>query len=111
MLRDVAAGSRLLDEEIFGPVAPITTFSDDGVAVALANDVPYGLAAYVFTQSVDRAFAATDALQTGMVGVNTGVISSVSVPFGGVKHSGFGREGGRAGIEEFLDTKYVALAA
>jgi len=110
VLADVPADARLLREEIFGPVAPVVTFSDDEQAIAAANDTEYGLAAYVFTQDVDRAFDAIERLDVGMVGFNQGIVSNAGAPFGGIKHSGFGREGGPEGLREYLDTKYVALA-
>jgi succinate-semialdehyde dehydrogenase/glutarate-semialdehyde dehydrogenase len=109
VLADVPADARLLGEEIFGPVAPVTTFASDDEAIAAANDTEYGLAAYVFTQDVDRAFHAIERLQVGMVGFNQGIVSNAGAPFGGVKHSGFGREGGAEGLQEYLETKYVAI--
>ncbi|HXE46294.1 MAG TPA: NAD-dependent succinate-semialdehyde dehydrogenase [Conexibacter sp.] len=110
VLADVPADARLLREEIFGPVAPITTFADEAEAVAAANDTEYGLAAYVFTQDVDRAFRVIEALDTGMIGFNQGIVSNAGAPFGGVKQSGFGREGGPEGLQEYLETKYVAMS-
>ena len=109
VLSEVPGDARLLAEEIFGPVAPIATFATDDEALAAANRTEYGLVAYFYTQSLDRAFRVMEGLQTGMVGVNQGIVSNASAPFGGVKQSGFGREGGREGIEEYLETKYVAL--
>jgi len=109
VLSEVTADARLLREEIFGPVAPIATFTTDEEAVAAANDTEFGLVAYFYTRDLDRAFRVMEGLQTGMVGVNQGIVSNASAPFGGVKQSGFGREGGREGIEEYLETKYVAL--
>jgi len=111
VLTDVPPDARLLHEEIFGPVAPVTTFSDDAEAIAVANDTEYGLVAYVFTQDVDRAFQAIEQLDVGMVGLNQGVVSSAGAPFGGVKQSGIGREGGPEGLHEYLETKYVAMDA
>jgi succinate-semialdehyde dehydrogenase/glutarate-semialdehyde dehydrogenase len=110
VLADVPRGSRVLEEEIFGPVAPIQTFKTEDEAVAAANDTEYGLVAYVFTQDVDRALRVGERLETGMLGLNQGIVSNPAAPFGGVKHSGFGREGGREGIEEYLSTKYFAIA-
>ncbi|MFC5998424.1 NAD-dependent succinate-semialdehyde dehydrogenase [Quadrisphaera sp. GCM10027208] len=110
VLGDVPAGARILAEEVFGPVAPVTTFRTDDEAVAAANDTPYGLVAYVFTRDLDRALRVAERLQTGMVGLNTGVVSNPAAPFGGVKASGFGREGGFEGIEEYLETKYVGIS-
>ena len=110
VLTDVPASSRLLSEEIFGPVAPITTFSTQDEAVRLANSTEYGLVAYVFTENTARTIRVAEALEFGMVGINQGVVSNPAAPFGGVKQSGFGREGGFEGIEEYLETKYVGLA-
>lgn len=109
VLADVPADARILKEEIFGPVAPITGFDTEDEGVAAANNTEYGLAAYVYTQSLDRALRVADGIESGMVGINRGVISDAAAPFGGVKESGFGREGGSEGIEEYLDTKYIAL--
>jgi succinate-semialdehyde dehydrogenase/glutarate-semialdehyde dehydrogenase len=110
VLGNVPPGSRVLEEEIFGPVAPVQTFATEDEAVAAANDTEYGLVAYVFTQDVDRALRVGERLETGMLGLNQGIVSNPAAPFGGVKHSGFGREGGREGIEEYLSTKYFAIA-
>jgi succinate-semialdehyde dehydrogenase/glutarate-semialdehyde dehydrogenase len=101
--------ARLLDEEIFGPVAPVKGFASEDEAIAAANDTEYGLVAYVFTQDITRAFRVIERLETGMVGFNQGMVSNAGAPFGGVKQSGFGREGGPEGIEEYLETKYVAM--
>lgn len=109
VLADVPADARILKEEIFGPVAPITGFDTEEEGVAAANSTEYGLAAYVYTQSLDRALRVAEGIESGMVGVNRGVISDAAAPFGGIKESGFGREGGSEGIEEYLDTKYIAL--
>lgn len=111
VLADLPAGSRILKEEVFGPVAPIIGFDTEDEGVAAANDTVYGLAAYIYTQSLDRALRVAEAIEAGMVGVNRGVISDPAAPFGGVKESGFGREGGSEGIEEYLDTKYIALTS
>ena len=111
VLTDVPAGTRLLREEIFGPVAPIVTFRTEREAIDAANDTEYGLVAYVFTRDVDRALRLVEALETGMVGLNQGLVSNAAAPFGGVKQSGFGREGGREGVEEYLSTRYVAIRA
>jgi succinate-semialdehyde dehydrogenase/glutarate-semialdehyde dehydrogenase len=110
VLGDVPAGSRLLKEEIFGPVAPVIGFDDEDAAIAAANDTEFGLVAYVYTSDVKRAFRVCEKLETGMIGLNQGLVSNPAAPFGGVKASGFGREGGREGIEEYLDIKYVAMA-
>jgi succinate-semialdehyde dehydrogenase/glutarate-semialdehyde dehydrogenase len=109
VLTDVPQEARLLREEIFGPVAPVATFSTDEQAIAAANRTEYGLVAYLYTRDLDRAFRVSEALESGMVGVNQGVVSNPAAPFGGVKQSGFGREGGFEGIGEYLETKYVAL--
>ncbi|WP_432565627.1 NAD-dependent succinate-semialdehyde dehydrogenase [Kineococcus sp. SYSU DK003] len=107
VVADVPAGSRLLTEETFGPVAPVVVFDTEEQGVAMANDTEYGLIGYAFTQHLDRAMRVAEALETGMVGLNAGVVSNAAAPFGGVKASGFGREGGTEGIEEYLETKYV----
>ncbi|UYF95098.1 NAD-dependent succinate-semialdehyde dehydrogenase [Rhodococcus aetherivorans] len=109
VLDEVPADARLLREEIFGPVAAITVFDTEDEAIAAANATEYGLAAYFYTRDLDRAMRVASALKTGMVGVNRGIISDVAAPFGGVKESGFGREGAAEGIEEYLDTKYIAV--
>ena len=108
VLIDVPPNARILKEEVFGPVAPIVGFDTEEQGVAAANDTEYGLAAYVFTKSLDRALRVAEGVNAGMVGVNRGVISDPAAPFGGVKESGFGREGGFEGIEEYLDIKYIA---
>ena len=110
VLVDVPTSARLQQEEIFGPVAPITTFTTDAEAIAMANDTEFGLVAYLFTTDLNRALRTSEALEYGMVGVNQGIVSNPAAPFGGVKHSGFGREGGFEGIEEYLETKYVGIA-
>ncbi|MBB3749811.1 succinate-semialdehyde dehydrogenase/glutarate-semialdehyde dehydrogenase [Mycolicibacterium sp. BK634] len=109
VLTDVPPNARILTEEVFGPVAPIIGFDTEEDGVAAANNTEYGLASYVYTESLDRALRVAEAIESGMVGVNRGVISDPAAPFGGVKESGFGREGGYEGIEEYLDTKYIAL--
>jgi len=109
VLAGVPDQARLLGEEIFGPVAPIATFSSEEQALAAANRTEYGLVAYVYTRDLSRAFRVCEAIETGMIGVNQGVVSNPAAPFGGVKQSGFGREGGFEGIGEYLETKYVAL--
>ena len=110
VLVDVPAAARVFREEIFGPVAPIATFRDEDEVIARANDTEYGLVAYVFTRDHARVLRVSEALEFGMVGINTGIVSNPAAPFGGVKHSGFGREGGFEGIEEYLETKYVGSA-
>ncbi|WP_417556046.1 NAD-dependent succinate-semialdehyde dehydrogenase [Microbacterium sp.] len=109
VLTDVAAGSEILVEEIFGPVLAISRFSDESEAVRLANDTEYGLVGYVFTEDLARGHRMIDALETGMMGLNVGVVSNAAAPFGGVKQSGIGREGGLEGIHEYLSTKYTLL--
>ncbi|MDQ1377727.1 MAG: succinate-semialdehyde dehydrogenase / glutarate-semialdehyde dehydrogenase [Acidimicrobiaceae bacterium] len=109
VLVDVAPDARLLREEIFGPVAPIVTFEDEDDAVAQANDTEFGLVSYLFTSSLERALRVSEALETGMVGLNQGLVSNPAAPFGGVKHSGYGREGGHEGINEYVEVKYLAV--
>jgi succinate-semialdehyde dehydrogenase/glutarate-semialdehyde dehydrogenase len=111
VLAGVTDDARLLREEIFGPVAPVKTFRTDEEAVAAANASEYGLVAYVFTNDIRRALHVAEALEVGMLGLNKGLVSNPAAPFGGVKESGFGREGGREGIEEYLSVKYVAVEA
>jgi succinate-semialdehyde dehydrogenase/glutarate-semialdehyde dehydrogenase len=110
VLTGVPADAELVREEIFGPVAPITVFSDEDEVLTAANDTEYGLVAYAFTADLARAIRVSEALEFGMIGVNTGLVSNPAAPFGGVKQSGFGREGGPEGIEEYLETKYVGIA-
>jgi succinate-semialdehyde dehydrogenase / glutarate-semialdehyde dehydrogenase len=110
VLANVPTDARALREEIFGPVAPVTTFSTEEQAVSAANATEYGLVAYLYTRDLARTFRVAEAIDAGMVGVNQGIVSNPAAPFGGVKQSGFGREGGFEGIGEYLETKYVALA-
>ncbi|GAA2007786.1 NAD-dependent succinate-semialdehyde dehydrogenase [Nakamurella flavida] len=110
VLADVPPTVRMFREEIFGPVAPVVTFTTDDEGIALANDTEYGLVAYAFTQDLTRALTVAERLESGMVGINQGVVSNPAAPFGGVKASGLGREGGFEGIEEYLETKYVGIA-
>jgi succinate-semialdehyde dehydrogenase/glutarate-semialdehyde dehydrogenase len=109
VLADVPEGAELLREEIFGPVAPVRGFTDEDEAIAAANDTEFGLVAYVYTRDIKRALRVVERLETGMVGLNQGMVSNPAAPFGGIKQSGFGREGGPEGIEEYLETKYVAV--
>ena len=108
VLTDVAPDNPLLEREIFGPIAPITTFGADEEAIALANNTIYGLAAYVYTRDLGRGMRISEAIEYGMVGINRGLISDPAAPFGGVKQSGLGREGGHDGLLEFMETKYIA---
>jgi succinate-semialdehyde dehydrogenase/glutarate-semialdehyde dehydrogenase len=109
VLGGVPPSARVNSEEIFGPVAPIISFSNDEEGIALANDTEFGLVAYAFTESLTRALTVAEELETGMVGINQGIVSNPAAPFGGVKASGLGREGGPEGIEEYLETKYVGI--
>jgi len=108
-LTDIPEDARLLSEEIFGPVAPVMAFASEQEAISAANDTELGLVAYLYTSDLRRAWRVTEQLETGMVGLNQGMVSNAGAPFGGVKHSGVGREGGPEGIEEYLEIKYVAL--
>jgi succinate-semialdehyde dehydrogenase/glutarate-semialdehyde dehydrogenase len=109
VLGAVPPEARVLKEEIFGPVAPVASFESTEDAIAAANDTEYGLVAYVFTRDLKRALTVCEGLETGMIGLNQGMVSNAGAPFGGVKQSGIGREGGNEGIEEYLETKYVAV--
>ena len=109
VLSGVAPPARILREEVFGPVAPVTTFDSDDEAIEQANATEFGLVAYVFTGDLRRALRVVEGIETGMVGLNRGLVSNAAAPFGGIKHSGFGREGGSEGIEEYLATKYIAI--
>ena len=111
VLANVRPGSTILREEIFGPIAPIVRFKTENEAVALANDTEYGLVSYAFTEDFKRGMRLTESLETGMSGLNTGLVSNAAAPFGGVKESGMGREGGTEGIEEYLETRYVMIPA
>ncbi len=110
VLVDVPADADILREEIFGPVAPILTFRDEDEAVRLANDTEFGLVCFAFTRDLDRGLRLAERLETGMLGLNAGVVSNPAAPFGGVKQSGLGREGGAEGIHEYLETVYVGIA-
>ncbi|MEN9953409.1 MAG: hypothetical protein RL028_11 [Actinomycetota bacterium] len=110
VLQGVTAGSEILKNEIFGPVAPIVTFKTEDQAVEMANDTEYGLVAYAFTKDLNRGLRLAERLETGMFGLNTGLVSNPAGPFGGVKQSGLGREGSLEGIEEYLETVYVGIS-
>jgi succinate-semialdehyde dehydrogenase/glutarate-semialdehyde dehydrogenase len=110
VLSNVPQDAQMRHEEIFGPVAPVATFETEDEAINAANDTEYGLAADVITRDLDRALRVCERLETGMIGLNQGLVSNPAAPFGGVKQSVLGREGGRIGIDEFLETKYVAIA-
>jgi succinate-semialdehyde dehydrogenase / glutarate-semialdehyde dehydrogenase len=110
VLGGVSPDARVLKEEIFGPVAPIASFTSEEEAIAAANDTEYGLVAYVFTRDIKRALRVCEGLETGMIGLNQGMVSNAGAPFGGVKQSGVGREGGNEGMDEYLETKYVAVS-
>ncbi|HET7351593.1 MAG TPA: NAD-dependent succinate-semialdehyde dehydrogenase [Marmoricola sp.] len=109
VLADVSPDSALMSQEIFGPVAPLIGFDTEEEVVAMANDTAWGLVGYVYTRDIERAFRLSEAIEVGMMGLNTGLVSNPAAPFGGVKSSGLGREGGRVGIEEFLEIKYLAM--
>ncbi len=109
VLEGVPQDAYALKQEVFGPVAPVTAFDSEEAAIAAANDTEFGLVAYVYTSDLRRAFRVIERLETGMVGLNQGMVSNPAAPFGGVKHSGFGREGGHEGMEEYLSLKYVAM--
>jgi len=109
VLSDVSDDANLLKEEIFGPVAPVKGFASEDEAVAAANDTEFGLVSYVYTNDLKRALRVCESLETGMIGLNQGLVSNAGAPFGGVKQSGVGREGGNEGIAEYLETKYVAV--
>jgi succinate-semialdehyde dehydrogenase/glutarate-semialdehyde dehydrogenase len=110
VLTGVSRDAQMADQEIFGPVAPLTPFDSEAEVLAAANDTEYGLVSYVFTNDLRRALRVAEALETGMVGLNQGVVSNPAAPFGGIKQSGLGREGGSVGIDEFLETKYIGIA-
>jgi succinate-semialdehyde dehydrogenase/glutarate-semialdehyde dehydrogenase len=109
VLSDVTHDMRVMKEETFGPVAPIATFASDEEALSYANDSPYGLAAFFYTRDMVRAISMSERLEYGLVGVNNARLGAVHIPFGGVKLSGTGKEGGRLGLEEFLETKLVSI--
>jgi succinate-semialdehyde dehydrogenase/glutarate-semialdehyde dehydrogenase len=109
VLEDVDPTSDMFRDEIFGPVAPVVAFDSDEEAITMANDTEYGLIAYAYTRDIQRSLRAADGLKAGMIGINRGLVSNAAAPFGGVKQSGLGREGGREGIEDYLDVKYLAI--
>ncbi|MFW0771907.1 NAD-dependent succinate-semialdehyde dehydrogenase [Paenarthrobacter nitroguajacolicus] len=110
VLTNVPSSARILHEEVFGPVAPVVSFSTENEAIALANDTEYGLVAYAYTRDLNRGIRLSEKVDVGMFGLNTGIVSNPAAPFGGVKQSGLGREGGTEGIEEFLETRYIGIA-
>ena len=110
VLTDVPTDARILGEEIFGPVAPITTFSTEDEAVRLANASQYRTSLLRYTRDLNRALRLAEELETGMLGINAGIVSNPAAPFGGVKQSGLGREGGLEGIDEYLETRYIGIA-
>ncbi|TFC18624.1 NAD-dependent succinate-semialdehyde dehydrogenase [Cryobacterium algoritolerans] len=110
VLTNVPPHARIMHEEVFGPVAPIATFATEAEAIQLANDTEFGLVAYAFTRDLYRGFRLSEELEVGMFGLNTGIVSNPAAPFGGVKQSGIGREGGLEGIDEYLETRYVGIA-
>jgi succinate-semialdehyde dehydrogenase/glutarate-semialdehyde dehydrogenase len=109
VIEDVPPKAGILAEEIFGPVAPIVRFTDTDQAIAMANSTEFGLVSYLYTTDLRRALAVAEALEAGMIGINRGVVSDPAAPFGGVKQSGLGREGGHEGLLEFTETKYIAV--
>jgi succinate-semialdehyde dehydrogenase / glutarate-semialdehyde dehydrogenase len=110
VLTGVRPDAAILREEIFGPVAPIVTFTDEAEAVRLANDTEFGLVAYLYTGDLARGLRVSEALEAGMVGLNRGLVSDPAAPFGGVKQSGIGREGGHEGMLDYLESKYIAVS-
>jgi len=109
VLTEVTPAMKIAHEETFGPIAPLFRFHDEAEAVAMANDSPFGLAAYFYARDIGRIWRIAGALQAGMVGINEGIISTEVAPFGGVKESGFGREGARQGLDEYLNLKYLCM--
>jgi succinate-semialdehyde dehydrogenase/glutarate-semialdehyde dehydrogenase len=110
VLADVSPDAEILGEEIFGPVAPVVAFETEDEVVHMANDTEYGLVSYVFSEDLKRALAVAGRLESGMVGINRGVVSDAAAPFGGMKQSGLGREGSHHGMREYLETKYIAAS-
>jgi succinate-semialdehyde dehydrogenase/glutarate-semialdehyde dehydrogenase len=111
ILTGVSPDSKLMSEETFGPVAPLVRFKSESEVIARANDTEFGLASYLYTRDLARAWRVAEALEYGMVGLNEGLISTEVAPFGGIKQSGIGREGSKYGIEEYLEIKYLNLGA
>jgi succinate-semialdehyde dehydrogenase/glutarate-semialdehyde dehydrogenase len=109
VIGNCTASMRVAAEETFGPVAAIFRFDTEAEAIAMANDTPLGLASYIYTRDLGRAWRASESLEYGMVGVNEGILSTAVAPFGGIKHSGMGREGSKYGIEDYIETKYMCL--
>ena len=109
VLTDVTTSMKVTSEETFGPVAPLFRFKTEEEAIAMANDTEFGLAAYFYARDIGRVWRVAEALESGMVGINTGLISTEVAPFGGVKQSGIGREGSKYGIEEYLEVKYLCM--
>lgn len=109
VLSGINNGMRIAREEIFGPVATLIRFDAESEAIEMANDTPYGLAAYFYARDIGRIWRVAEALEYGMVGINEGIISTEVAPFGGVKESGIGREGSKYGIEEYLEIKYLCM--
>ena len=109
LLLDVPLTARLMNEETFGPVAPLTRFKTERDAIAMGNDTEYGLACYFYSRDIGRIWRVAEGLEYGMVGINEGIISTEVAPFGGVKQSGIGREGSKYGIEEYLEIKYLCI--
>jgi succinate-semialdehyde dehydrogenase/glutarate-semialdehyde dehydrogenase len=110
VLMDVRPGSPILAEEIFGPVAPIVTFESEDEAIAMANDTEYGLVGYIYTGDLARGLRVSERLESGMIGLNRGIVSDPAAPFGGVKQSGIGREGGHEGVIDYTESKYIAVS-
>jgi succinate-semialdehyde dehydrogenase/glutarate-semialdehyde dehydrogenase len=109
VLTGIRPGMKILREETFGPVAPIVSFETEDEAIAMANDSEFGLASYFYARDLSRVWRVAEALESGMVGINTGLISTAEAPFGGIKSSGLGREGSKYGIEDFLEIKYLCM--
>jgi len=110
VLANVANDAKILTQEIFGPVAPVTTFTSEEEAIKLANSTEYGLASYIYSQDFNRMFRVSEQIEFGLVGFNAGVISNAAAPFGGVKQSGLGREGGAEGLGEYTTVQYIGIA-